>query len=289
MTIAVALGALVGLGVFLIVAGVVGEEENVNGSRHASRASHRFPSTAGAGAAPQRALAALAVALVVFLTTGWPAGAALASLATVVVPRVFVGHTRDREAVAKTEAVAAWAEMLRDTMAGAAGIEEAIVATADVAPRPIRDSVILLAARLDRDRLGPALRAFADEMADPAADLVVTALTLASERHARDLGGLLSALVGSARAEAAMRLRVEAGRSRLRTAAKIVVATTLGFAALLVALNRAFLAPYDDALGQAWLLVVGGVFALGIRELDRMARIEPRPRVFALGAGEGKA
>ena len=69
------------------------------------------------------------------------------------------GRARAQAAgTAKVEAIAGWAEMLRDTMAGAAGLEQAIIASAAVAPLPVRRSVATLAARLEHDRLAPALR-----------------------------------------------------------------------------------------------------------------------------------
>lgn len=220
-------------------------------------------------------------ATVMFLLTGWFVGAGLAGLAAAVLPRAMADAAAPRALVQRAEAVATWAEMLRDTMAAAAGLEEAIVSTAPVAPLAIRAEVQHLATRLERDRLRPALEEFAATLSDPAADLVVAALLLASEHHARDLGALLGALAGSARMEASMVLRVEAGRSRLRTAARVVTVTTVGFALLLVLFNRAFLEPYDDGLGQAWLLVVGTLFAIGIRELGRMARLVAPPRLLA--------
>lgn len=59
---------------------------------------------------------------------------------------------------------------------------------------PVREEVAELADRLDRgERLGPALRAFAARLADPAADLVAAALLLAAEHQARNLGELLAA------------------------------------------------------------------------------------------------
>ena len=67
------------------------------------------------------------------------------------VGRAGAAHRRNRrgEAVGRIEAVAGWSEMLRDTMAGAAGLEQAIVATATVAPLPIRAEVATLAVRLE--------------------------------------------------------------------------------------------------------------------------------------------
>ena len=118
--------------------------------------------------------------------------------------------------------------MLRDTISAAAGLEQAILATEPVAPAPIREQVVLLAARIRRgQRLPDALRAFAAETADPTADLVVAALLLAAEQQARDLAQLLGSLADSARQHAVMRMRVAAGRARVRTAARIIIAVTM--------------------------------------------------------------
>lgn len=269
-------GAAFGLGLFVALAGIAG--------------SHRTPrASPSRGREPRKsvvlpAAVAIATGVVLFVLTGWLVGACLGGLAAAVVPRAMSDASRPRESVRRSEAVATWAEMLRDTMAAAAGIEEAIISTAPIAPLAIRSEVRRLAARLERAPLSACLRGFAEEMGDPTADLVVSALLLATEHRARDLGALLGALSASARIEAAMVLRVEAGRSRLRTAARVVTVTTLGFALLLILFNREFLAPYDDALGQAWLLVVGSLFALGVRELGRLARVVAPPRLLALRA-----
>jgi Flp pilus assembly protein TadB len=169
--------------------------------------------------------------------------------------------------------------MLRDTIAGAAGLEQAITATAPLAPPPIRDDVVLLAARLERERLAPALRAFADDVADPTCDLVVAALVLAAEHQAHRLGELLGSLAQAARDQATMRLRVEAGRARTRTSVRVIVGVTVGLAFTLALLNQSYLDPYDSALGQLVLLCVGGAFAAGFVWLARMTR-PVRPQRF---------
>ena len=93
---------------------------------------------------------------------------------------------------------------------------------------PIRAEVATLALRLEGERLVPALRAFADEVADPTCDLVVAALVLAAEHQAHRLGELLGSLAQAARDQATMRLRVEAGRARARTSVKVIVGATGG-------------------------------------------------------------
>ena len=57
------------------------------------------------------------------------------------------GHARR---VARIEAIATWTEALRDNLSGAAGLEQAIMASAIEAPEPIRDEVTQLAVRLRR-------------------------------------------------------------------------------------------------------------------------------------------
>ena len=266
------LGAGVGLGVVLAWAGWRGATfpRRLRAPIHpsAERATLRLGLAAGA-------------AVVVGAVTGWPVGALLAGLAGWGLPGLLAGTKGRAEALARIEAVAGWAEMLRDTMAGAAGLEQAIVATATVAPLPIRAEVATLAARLEGERLAPALRGFADEVADPTMDLVVAALVLAAEHQASRLGELLGSLAQAARDQATMRLRVEAGRARSRTSVKVVVSVTAGLALGLAVLNRSYLSPYDTALGQLVLLLVGAMFAGAFVWLSHMTRPSAPERFLA--------
>ena len=272
------LGAGVGLGVVLAWAGWRG----VTFPRSA-----RSPTRPKVERATLRLGLAAGAAVVVGAATGWPVGALLAGLAGWGLPGLLGGTKGRAEELARIEAVASWAEMLRDTMAGAAGLEQAIVATATVAPLAIRAEVATLAVRLEGERLAPALRGFADEVADPTMDLVVAALVLAAEHQASRLGELLGSLAQAARDQATMRLRVEAGRARSRTSVKVVVGVTAGLALGLAVLNRSYLAPYDTALGQLVLLLIGAMFAGAFVWLSRMTRPSAPERFLAEHAGFG--
>jgi Flp pilus assembly protein TadB len=212
--------------------------------------------------------------------TGWVVGAILAGLASWALPRVLgrdPGHARR---VARIEAIATWTEMLRDTLSAASGLEQAILATAPLAPKPIRDEITDLVARLENnERLAPSLRRLADQLADPTGDLVIAALVKAAEQQARQLSDLLGALAHTAREQASMRMRVEAGRARTRTSVRVIVGTTLAFAVAVVLLNRSYVSAYDSATGQVVLLGIGGLFALGFAWLARIARV-PEPTRF---------
>jgi tight adherence protein B len=263
-------GAALGLGVVLIAAGLRGVE---------LPALPRWRMTVRPDRAALRVGGAVFAGVIVGAATGWPVGALLAAAAAFSLPVLLTEDRAHTRLVARIEAIAGWAEMLRDTIAGAAGLEQAIAATAPLAPPPIRDDVLLLAARLDRQRLAPALRAFADDVADPTCDLVVAALVLAAEHQAHRLGELLGSLAQAARDQATMRLRVEAGRARTRTSVRVIVGVTVALAFTLALLNQTYLEPYDSALGQLVLLAVGGAFAAGFVWLARMTR-PVRPERF---------
>lgn len=276
MTTALAafLGLGVGAGLLLICAGWRPDHDDL-----APRLRARVP------VADQRTLlrlaAAAGVAVLTTAVTGWLVGAVLAGLAAWSLPRLLGRNREHEQRVARIEAIAGWTEMLRDTLAAAAGLEQAIVVTAPIAPAPIRAEITALAARVEAGhRLAPALGQLAEDLDDPSSDLVVAALSQAAQRQASRLGDLLSTLARAARAQAGMRLRVEANRARTRTSIRVIVTTTLGFAAGLVVLNRDYLAAYDDAVGQLVLLTIGVLFALGFAWLSRIGQISEPARLF---------
>ena len=90
---------------------------------------------------------AVVAALLGWVVTGWPAVGALAASLTVIVPRLLGAKARRDTLRERSEALASWAEMLRDSVSAHAGLREASSITAKVAPRPIRVEVQRLAAR----------------------------------------------------------------------------------------------------------------------------------------------
>nr|WP_209440755.1 type II secretion system F family protein [Amycolatopsis thermoflava] len=271
--IAALLGAGTGLGLLLVVLALRGADPRL--PRRVRRRED--------AADPRRSLRlALAVAagLVAGLVTGWLVGGILAGLACWALPQVLGRDSEHARRIARIEAVATWAEMLRDTLSAAAGLEQAILATAPLAPPAIRREVGELAAGIEAgDRLAPALRRLGERLDDPVGDLVIAALLLAAEQQTRQLADLLGSLAEAARGQASMRMRVEAGRARTRTSVRVIVGTTLAFAVAVVLLNRGYMGAYDSATGQIVLLMIGGLFAAGFAWLSRIARM-PQPDRF---------
>lgn len=231
---------------------------------------------------PGRVLVAAAAAVAAWLFTGWPVAGALAAAGAWWAPQLLGSDQGQKEQVAGVEAVASWTEMLRDLMAGSSGLHQAIAATAPIAPEPIHGAVVRLTDDLRSGRnVQEALRDFADDVDNPTADLVASALTAAATRHATELGTLLGTLAESARDQAAMLVKVSASRARVRTSTRIIMGATLGMAALMLLFNPEYLAPFDGVLGQIVLAGIGALWALAVVWLTRMSRFSLGPRVLA--------
>jgi Flp pilus assembly protein TadB len=185
--------------------------------------------------------------------------------------------------VARTEAIATWTEMLRDTIAAAHGLEAAIAATSAVAPAPIAREVLALSIAVEREPLPVALRRLADDLAHPIADLVVSSLSVAATGSVRDLADLLGTLAEAARDEAAMQLRVEAARARMRTAVRVITGCTVVTALGLVLLNPSYVAVYASPLGQTTLALIAICWGLALWWLARMSRFRAPERFLVVG------
>jgi len=277
------LGACIGTGLALLAAtALTSAESSSPPPRHEDRPPGPEP-VSGRRAVSMRRLAVPGVAgLTGYVLTGWPMLAVLAGCGTYFLPGLLRGESGQGARLARIDAVASWAELLRDTLSASAGLYEAIRATAPLAPAAIRPATTHLAERLARAGTNPhsALRAFADEVADSVADRVAIALGFAVANPTRDLAGLLGALARAAREQAAMGARIQAARARTRTAVRMITGVTLGMGTVLGLLDRNFLAPYGSAFGQLALAVIGGLFAGGFTWLSRLSQLPEPPRLL---------
>lgn len=222
---------------------------------------------------------ALGVGLAALLVTRWP----LAGLAGAVIvwlwPRLFGGGGAGRRQLEKVEALAAWTESLRDTATAAAGLEQAIPATVGATRALMRVSVRDLAARLDgRVPLPEALARFADDVDDPAADMVVAALSLNARQRAGGLERILTSLAASSRSELEMRRKVEHERRALRRQAQRIAMAVTGFIALQAVFARGWVEPYSTPLGQLVLAIVATTFLGCFVRMRSLSNADHEPR-----------
>lgn len=228
----------------------------------------------------RRLVAVAAGALLVLVITRWPI-AAVAGGGIGWVVSGMAGRNKRRELDKRTEAIALWAEMLRDAIGTARGVEGVLVATAATAPLPIRAEVQTMAGRLQRQSLEVVLDDLAADLDHPIGDLVVTALRLTSTAGGRQVRDVLGNLAAAAYAEAESHRRIEVARERPRSAMRYTAIIIGGFVALLVLFSRRYLEPYDSALGQVVLVFVGFYWAAGFWWMQRMGRVNEVERFLA--------
>ncbi|GAA3123973.1 Flp pilus assembly protein TadB [Kribbella aluminosa] len=273
-------GAVVGGAVLLLIVAIRGTEpkdETPSLFRNRSAENRKNMIRLGAG---------VATGLLVLVVTRWLVLAVALGLLAGMADRFFGGSGEERRAIDRLEALATWTEALRDTIAGAVGLEQAIPATAVNAAPAIKPGLNLLVDRLRiREPLPSALMRFADDLDDPSADLIVAALVLNARLRGPGLREVLSALADSAREELDVRRKVAAERRSTRRSVQVVVAITLIMAAGLVLFNPTYMAPYTSFIGQVVLAVVIGLYALGLIWLRRLAKIEV-PERFLIGVSK---
>ena len=272
--VAALLGAGVGLGLLIAIGGWLGQLGEP-AAAEGSLVRRKF----GSDRVGVRAGSAAAGLVVVGVATRWPAAALIAGALGWMLPDLRGAAARRDAALARTEAVALWAEQLRDSLA-AGGLRDALRASRRVAPVAIRAEVARLVDRAEFTPLPAALRQFAAEVDDPVADSVVAALVIAVERQASGLRDLLSEVAHAARNTAAMRMRVEAGRARSYQQARLVVGFSVVFSVLLAVASPSFMAPYGSAGGQIVLGVIGVLFLTAMAGMNRLARPVERARLL---------
>ena len=272
-------GAVIGGGLVLFGYALIPRERDLTAPRHSELLD--LLKTQGR-MLPLAILAGIGVLVI----TRWVVTAIAVGLLVLFWNKLFGGSRREKDGVAKIEGLAAWTESLRDTVAGAVGLEQAIPATAYAAAPAIQGSLMTMADRLRvRVPLPDALERFADDMDDASADLIIAALILNSRLRGPGLRDVLSSLARSARAELEMRQRINAGRRSTQRSVQIIITVTLAFVLGLAVFNPSYLEPYRSAFGQLMMLLIVGLFGAGIMWLRRLSRFE-QPERFLLFRGE---
>lgn len=274
-------GAVVGAGLLLLVVSLVGWPRRAPGTPSVVR---RTVTTTGRLSG--RVTAAVATGVLVLSVTQWPVMAIGLGLLVAYWDRIAGGGSDERTAILRLEGLAVWTESLRDTIAGAVGLEQAIPSSVEATPPVLRPSLNLLVDRLRiREPLPDALLSFAEDLDDPSADTVVAALVLNARLRGPGLREVLTALAVSTREELDMRRRIEASRRSVRRSVRLILLIVLSVAGAMVLLNGQYVSSYNGVLGQLVLLVVVLLFMSGLLWLRRLAKPSQVERILGRGAG----
>lgn len=225
-----------------------------------------------------------AAGLVTWAVSGWPVAGAVVTATILGLPVLLATGTVAARRIGRVEAIEEWTRRLSDILVAGVGLEQALTASLRTCPPALRAEVTALVARLSaRWPTEQALRAFADDVDDAAADLVVAALVLASRRRGPGLARVLTAVADSVAEDVAVRRKVEAERAKPRTTARAVTLITLGAVAV-GALNGTYLSPYAGPLGQLVLAVTATAFIGCLTWMRALTLSPPEPR-FLTGRG----
>ena len=223
-------------------------------------------------------LGALATGVLILLLTGWPVAALAAPGGVVFIPKVLGGGKASKRMIATAEALADWTRRLADLISsGAAGsTRDALRRSLSSAPEVIAPAVSNLVTRMGPQGVEPALRQFAREVDDPAADKIAMVLILRERNGGPGLAEVLTALAADLDDRSRMVREVEAERAKPRANMRTIVVVTLVLVVGMVLFARTFLSGYSTPLGQVALLLDVALFGTALRWMRRLSD-PPRP------------
>ncbi len=219
-------------------------------------------------------LIALAVVagLIILAITRWPVAAIATTLGMLFLPRLTSGRTvRRRTAV--LDGLEQWVRRLADMLSASRGLEDALEVSARSAPEAIAAQVTALARRLAaRVNTQEALRAFADEIDDPAGDRIVAALLIVTGQRGGGVQGVLSALAEQLARDVSSRREIDASRAEQRTTLRWIIGFVIAFT-IFAMLNRSYSAPFGTLAGEVVLGIIAALYAIGLWWLYRLSQI----------------
>lgn len=227
-------------------------------------------------------LGAVATGVLALLVTGWPVAALAAAGGVVFIPTVLGGGKASRQVIATSEALADWTRRLADLISsGAAGsTRDALRRSLSSAPEPIAAAVSNLVSRMGPQGVEPALRQFAREVDDPAADKIAMVLVLRERNGGPGLAEVLTALAADLDERSRMVREVEAERAKPRANMRTIVVVTLVLVVGMTLFARTFLSGYSTPVGQLALLFDIALFATALRWMRRLSDPPRPPRVL---------
>jgi len=209
---------------------------------------------------PATVAAAVGAGAVVWIVTGWPVGG-IAVAAGVYAGPTLLHPAGARQVVERREALAEWIQRLAGLLAaGAGGIEDAIARSARTAPAALAEHVTTLAFRTRAMGAEPALRRFADDLADAEVDAVVASLILRVRDGGAGLVEVLQARAVTLRQQVQAQLALEAERQRPRTQ-MVIILGVVAVTVLGLLLGSHLLDSYTSLDGQLWLGMVVVIWA----------------------------
>lgn len=206
-----------------------------------------------------RLVAGLVAGVVLFATSGWVIALVAAPAAAVFLP-VLLGTTKAKAGIERLEALQVWTRGFGGLIEGAGSVEQALRASRHNTPPLLAAEIDRMNARLSSGwRTADALQAFADELDDSTADIVIGHIKINVEQRGAGLGRVLQEVSDTIRDEIKTRRQIEADRSSVRTSQRIITLMLLGLVvgiAIIVPFTGGAFEYYQSPLGQIIITVL---------------------------------
>lgn len=217
--------------------------------------------------------------LISWLVTGWIILLVAAPLAVLLLP-MLLSKGNGEETINRIEALESWTRSLAGLSNGSLGLERTLVASVSSSSEVLRPQLSALAARINaRWPTQAALKAFADDLDEPTADLVVAHLTLAASMRGDGLRNALSDIASIISEEVRMRRQIEADRAKPRSNARIITIITI-VALFVLPFTGTFTEVYTTPQGQLLFAMWLGVYALLLIWMRKLMTDRPAPRIL---------
>lgn len=219
-------------------------------------------------------LLAIPAAVAVMLVTGWVAAGLGAAALVIVAPSLLRPSAASQRHIDRLEALASWTRRMADLLASGAvqTLQDALARAAGTSPPPIEVETTLLATRMGPRGMEPALRQFAQEIADPVGDHVVMALIVRDRHGATGLAEVLTALAIDVDEQVRMRRAILSEQKKAVSNIRMILGLTVIVWVGLSLFARSYMQPYSTVGGQIALTLIVAGFAGSIGWLQKLSR-----------------
>jgi len=154
-----------------------------------------------------------------------------------------------------------------------------LTATLRSTPAAIRPEVTILVNRLNANMpTKTALRAFADDLADPTGDVIAATLMMGADHNGDGLASILNGLAESVSDEVRARRAIEADRAKPRQTGRLITIISSSMVLLLLVFSGDYVAPYRTPFGQLTLLILLGAYIGTLLWMRNMSIGKPAAR-----------
>lgn len=271
--IAGTIGALLALGVTLVVAGLMKREQ----STELSPDLWKRVATVWESSSRRSKLwfvGSLAAGVLLAVVSGWLAATVLVPVFAIGIPALL--KEPPQHEIDVLAALDRWVRLLAPSIATGKSIRDAVIATRQQAPSVLVQPVNRLMARIDQGwTTREALLTMADELDSADGDAVLAALAIASSRGGVGTRATLTALSANTQDRLRALREIAAERAKPRAVVRQVTLITLVVLGASVLLGGEFFDAYRTPLGQVLALGIGAAYIGSLAILRR--RTVPAP------------